>query len=234
MFSTQINIPAADRAQLVDLLNQQLADLSDLSSQTKAAHWNVRGRHFYQFHKLFEELIDVVEEHIDDLAERISTLGGFAKGTVKEAAQASRLEDFPSNQGDDQGYVEVLAARFAACANQVRLAILAADELDDATTADLLTAISRGLDKSLWFLEAHRRDERASGDSDETAQDDGMSAPHVSEPESDAVATSGRDSASDNAESGGERALASAGRGSRARTSSGRTGKQASARGKRR
>src|SRR4051794_26316477 len=116
MFTTQINIPKEDRAQLVALLNQQLADLSDLRSQTLQAHWNVRGRHFYQHHKLFEELAGVVEAHLDELAERITTLGGYARGTVRDAAAASRLDDFPSDQHDDQGYVEVLSARFAHCA----------------------------------------------------------------------------------------------------------------------
>jgi starvation-inducible DNA-binding protein len=157
MFPTLINIPASERSQLADLLNQQLADLCDLGSQTKQAHWNVRGRHFYQHHKLFEELSAVVDRHIDELAERITTLGGYARGGVRDAARASRLDDFPTDQRDDQGYVDVMSARFASCANEVRLAVIAAEELDDATTADLLTAISRGLDKSLWMLEVHMR-----------------------------------------------------------------------------
>jgi starvation-inducible DNA-binding protein len=117
----------------------------------------VRGRHFYQHHKLFEELSTVVDSHIDELAERITTLGGYARGGVRDAARASRLEDFPADQRDDQGYVDVMSARFAACANEVRLAAIAAEELDDATTADLLTGISRALDKSVWMLEAHMR-----------------------------------------------------------------------------
>ena len=171
MFTTQINIPVEDRAQLADLLNQQLADLSDLSSQTKQAHWNVRGKHFYQHHKLFEELAGVVETHIDDLAERIAALGGYAKGTVRDAARASRLEDFPSDQGDDQGYVDVLSGRFAACANEVRNAVMTAEELSDSTTADLLTAISRGLDKSLWMLEAHLRPMRGDVEPNNEARD---------------------------------------------------------------
>ncbi len=55
---TAINIPAAARAKVVGLLNQQLANLSDLYSQTKQAHWNVRGQEFYQLHKLFDDLAD--------------------------------------------------------------------------------------------------------------------------------------------------------------------------------
>src|SRR4051812_871653 len=173
MFNTQISLPQSERMQLVTLLNQQLADLSDLRSQTLQAHWNVRGRHFYQQHKLFEKLATVVEAHLDELAERITTLGGYARGTVRDAAAASRLDDFPADQHDDQGYVEVLSARFAYCANEVRTAVIMADELDDAGTADLLTAISRGLDKSLWFLEAHLRPLRGDVEADDR---DGASA----------------------------------------------------------
>jgi starvation-inducible DNA-binding protein len=182
MFTTLINIPPEDRAQLTELLNQQLADLSDLSSQTKQAHWNVRGRHFYQHHKLFEELADGVEEHIDELAERITTLGGYARGTVRDAARASRLQDFPAEQGDDQGYVDVLSGRFAECANEVRLAVVAAENLSDSTTADLLTAISRGLDKSLWMLEAHMRPLKGDVDADSTTGRDGESERQASIP----------------------------------------------------
>jgi starvation-inducible DNA-binding protein len=174
MFTTALNLPVSDRSQLVDLLNQQLANLSDLSSQTKQAHWNVRGRHFYHQHKLFEDLYHVVDAHLDELAERIATLGGYARGTVRDAAAASRLDPFPGEQGDDFGYIDVLSARFATTANEVRIAIDTADEIGDATSTDLLTEISRGLDKSLWFLEAHLRsargplDTEASGDSTTT------------------------------------------------------------------
>src|SRR4051812_14271630 len=109
MYQTLNNLPQADRVQLVDLLNQELADLSDLGSQTLQAHWNVRGRHFYQQHKLFEKLYRSLAEHIDDLAERISMLGGQARGTLRQLARGTRLEDFPTVQGTDLGYVEVLS-----------------------------------------------------------------------------------------------------------------------------
>ena len=55
MFITKNSLPAETRAQVAAILNQSLADLSDLYSQTKQAHWNVRGRLFYSLHKLFDE-----------------------------------------------------------------------------------------------------------------------------------------------------------------------------------
>src|SRR6476620_12591424 len=85
-FTTRNDIPAENRAKLVSLLNQQLADTFDLMSQTKFAHWNVKGPNFYQLHKLFDELAEGLEEHVDEIAERVTALGGVATGTARQAA----------------------------------------------------------------------------------------------------------------------------------------------------
>lgn len=139
------------------MLNQNLADLSDLYSQTKHAHWNVVGTTFYQMHKLFDELAEIIENHIDVLAERITALGGVAMGTVRMAASASRLEEFPTERKGDLEYLTALVDRYGTCATAVRQAIGEVDEQEDAGTADLMTDISRDLDKALYFLEAHLR-----------------------------------------------------------------------------
>jgi starvation-inducible DNA-binding protein len=154
--TTAIDLPAAARASLVTLLNQQLANVADLYSQTKQAHWNVRGAEFYQLHKLFDDLAEPLEEHIDIVAERAVTLGGLALGTVRSAAAASELDEFPLQPGG-MDYAKALAQRFAKAANAVREAMNVSDELGDLDTTDLLTDLSRDLDKSVYFLEAHFR-----------------------------------------------------------------------------
>lgn len=154
--ATAISISAENRSAAVAILNQHLANVSDLYSQTKQAHWNVRGEEFYQLHKLFDELAGMIEPHIDSLAERAVTLGGFALGTVRCAANASEIPEFPLESGGFE-YVEELASRFAAVANSVRAGIEKTDELGDASTADLLTEVSRDLDQAVYFLEAHIR-----------------------------------------------------------------------------
>ena len=107
-------------------------------------------------HKLFDDLAEPLEEPIDEVAERAVTLGGVALGTVRTAAKNSELAEFPHAPGAME-YAQELAKRFATVANSVRKAIADADDLDDAGTADLLTQISRELDKSVYFLEAHFR-----------------------------------------------------------------------------
>src|SRR5581483_270323 len=100
---TSIDVAPPTRAKMIDLLNQQLADTADLYSQTKQAHWNVKGPQFIALHELFDSLAEGLEEHIDTIAERITALGGTALGTSRETAQASRLKEFPIGpiQGPD-------------------------------------------------------------------------------------------------------------------------------------
>lgn len=153
--ATRHDLPVQQRERMIALLNQQLADATDLYSQTKQAHWNVKGRDFYQLHELFDKLAEAVEEYVDLLAERATALGGEALGTVRMAAAASRLPEYPTGVADGLAHVEALAERYAHYAATTRAAIHAAAEAGDAGTADLFTEISRGVDKHLWFLEAH-------------------------------------------------------------------------------
>ncbi|MFZ5624102.1 MAG: DNA starvation/stationary phase protection protein Dps [Gemmatimonadota bacterium] len=152
---TSIDVAPPTRAKMIDLLNQQLADTADLYSQTKQAHWNVKGPQFIALHELFDSLAEGLEEHIDTIAERITALGGTALGTSRETAQASRLKEFPIGPIQGPDALKALIARYAAVARTTRAAIDTADKAGDKDTADLFTAASRYLDKSLWFLEAH-------------------------------------------------------------------------------
>jgi starvation-inducible DNA-binding protein len=155
LFPTRNDLPADTRAKICDLLNGLLADTFDLFSQTKQAHWNVKGRDFYQLHKLFDELAETLLEPVDDLAERITELGGVAKGTARMAASNSRVPEYPLDAVDSLEHVRHLADRYAVVAKTMRQGIDQADEWGDKDTADLCTEISRSLDKSLWFIEAH-------------------------------------------------------------------------------
>jgi starvation-inducible DNA-binding protein len=155
MFPTHIDIPRDKREKLIELLNQQVADTFDLYSQTKQAHWNVKGPQFFQLHELFDTIAESVEEHLDMLAERVTALGGTAMGTARMAAAASRLPEYPLDAIDGMQHVAALVERFGNYAATSRKAIDLADEYGDADTVDLFTEISRAIDKHLWFLEAH-------------------------------------------------------------------------------
>jgi starvation-inducible DNA-binding protein len=154
-FATRIDLDKEVRASVIELLNARLADVFDLYSQTKQAHWNVKGPQFMMLHELFDEFAAELLEYADTIAERATALGGAAFGTVRLAAAASSLAEFPADAFEGMAVVAALADRYAAFGASVRAAIDTADEAGDADTADLFTGVSRGIDKSLWFLEAH-------------------------------------------------------------------------------
>jgi starvation-inducible DNA-binding protein len=156
-FKTQIDLSQETREEVVAILNQQLADTFDLYSQAKQAHWNVKGMDFIQLHKLFDEVAEPLLDYGDMIAERITALAGLARGTVHMAAASSTLEDYPTDIVSGEEFLEVLIERFANYAASTRNAIDATDELGDMGTSDLFTEIVRGVDKSLYFLEAHLR-----------------------------------------------------------------------------
>jgi starvation-inducible DNA-binding protein len=155
MFSTRNDLAREVRGKMIALLNQQLADTFDLYSQTKQAHWNVKGAQFFPLHELFDKLAAELAGYVDLIAERATALGGLAQGTVRMSAAKSQLPECELDVTDSLPTVEALADRYAALAANTRQAIEAAEGEVDADTADLLTEISRGLDKALWFLEAH-------------------------------------------------------------------------------
>jgi starvation-inducible DNA-binding protein len=154
-FATSVDIPADTRTKVNRILNQHLADSFDLMSQVKQAHWNVKGPDFWQLHELFDEVAARAAEWVDEFAERVTALGGYATGTVRMAAASSTLPEFPTEITESMDYVRAVAERLAAFTNSAREAIDETDELGDADTADLFTEVSRCADKYLYFLEAH-------------------------------------------------------------------------------
>lgn len=154
-YSTHIDIPVETREPLVALLNEHLADTFDLMSQTKQAHWNVKGKDFYQLHMLFDEIVGELADFVDLLAERATSLGGYATGTVRMAAENSSLPEYPTEISEGTEHVKALVERFCLYAARIRTAIDTAIELGDQSTGDIYIEISRAADKRLWLLEAH-------------------------------------------------------------------------------
>jgi starvation-inducible DNA-binding protein len=155
MFNTKNDLSEGTRARAVELLNARLADCIDLQTQCKQAHWNVKGPTFIALHELFDKVNEAVEDYVDDIAERAVQLGGVAEGTARLVAKRSSLAEYPAQAVDGRGHVEALSSALAAFGAAARKAIDQANELGDQDTCDLFTEVSRGIDKWLWFVEAH-------------------------------------------------------------------------------
>jgi starvation-inducible DNA-binding protein len=100
-----------------------------------------------------------VEDYVDDLAERVVQLGSTAHKTARQVAQRSTLPECPAvSAGRD--HADAVATALVAFGKLARAGIDEADRLGDKDTADVFTEISRGIDKWLWFVEAHLQADR--------------------------------------------------------------------------
>lgn len=160
MFKTKNDLAESARVIAIELLNARLADCKDLQTQTKQAHWNVKGPNFIGLHELFDKINEAVDEYVDEIAERAVQLGGVAEGTARVVAKRSSLPEYPLNIADGRAHVDALSSALAAFGKLARKAINEANDLGDLDTADLFTEVSRGIDKWLWFVEAHLQAER--------------------------------------------------------------------------
>src|SRR3978361_476157 len=108
LFKSRIDLPEATRREVSELLNETLAAALDVWSQVKQAHWNVKGKDFYQLHLLFDQVAGELYEYVDLIAERCTSLGGYATGTVRMAAEGSSLPEYPTDAIEGMAHVEAL------------------------------------------------------------------------------------------------------------------------------
>ncbi len=155
MKSPEIGLKSNTKSEMIDLLNARLADGLDLSLLTKQAHWNIKGPTFIAVHEMLDLLRADLDVHTDTMAERVAQLDGTALGTVQSVSKATSLPPYPTDIKKIADHLAALVERYAAVAKSARAGIDQADEAGDADTADILTAFSRSLDKSLWFLKSH-------------------------------------------------------------------------------
>jgi len=160
MHKTRIDLAARTRARVIDLLNSRLADAIDLQLQARQAHWNVKGPSFIALHELFDRIAGDLGGHIDDMAERVTALGGVAEGTLQAVSGRTKLDAYPIDIAEGHAHVDALAAALARFGRSARKAIDDAGKAGDADTSDLFTGISRNVDKNLWLLEAHLQADR--------------------------------------------------------------------------
>jgi starvation-inducible DNA-binding protein len=153
--STKIDLKSNAKSVAIELLNARVADCIDLALLTKQAHWNLKGRQFIAVHEMLDGFRTQVDDFVDTMAERVVQLGGTALGTTQTVAKATSLPHYPTDIYAISDHLHALIDRYGKAANNIRANIDQAAEAGDADTADIFTEVSRGLDKALWFLEAH-------------------------------------------------------------------------------
>ena len=139
----------------MECLQARLSDGIDLSLVIKQAHWNLKGPQFIGIHLMLDGFRTEMDDYNDKVAERIVQLGGTARGTVQSVNSDTQLAAYPTDISAVGDHLAALIDRYAIYSNAVRANIDETDDAGDPGTADLFTEISRGVDKQMWFLEAH-------------------------------------------------------------------------------
>lgn len=152
---SRIGLSDKIRVNVITLLNKTLASTLDLQVQCKQAHWNLKGMEFIALHLLFDDLHEVVEGFVDVVAERITSLGGTALGTIQEAVKNTALKPYPVDIFAAKDHLEHLSHNFAVLGELTRIDTQKTQDLGDLSTSDLYIDLNRMLDQKLWFLEAH-------------------------------------------------------------------------------
>lgn len=135
-----------------EMLNDYLADLHVLYIKTRKYHWNVAGPSFKEYHEFFEEQYKQLEEIIDQVAERIRTLGGKPLSTMADFIGATSLEEDKSGEVKTRDMFERLLSDHEQVVRELRENVSTCEELEDAGTADFLTGLMEVHEKMAWML----------------------------------------------------------------------------------
>lgn len=157
MIETKNTLPLKNRKDMIALLNGLLADASDLRSQAKQAHWNVKGDNFIALHELFDEIAGALLPVQDQIAERAVQLGGEVQGTLRQAAKTTSLPEYLPGAADGTAHVDALSSALAQFSTSLRSGIDACEKAEDMATQDILIEAQREVDKYTWFVEAHQQ-----------------------------------------------------------------------------
>ena len=137
----------------IDLLSVILSDEMTLYIKTRKFHWNVAGESFMELHKLFESQYAELEIIIDQVAERISKLGGKTIGTMNEFTLLSRIVEHPNKYPVQRAMISELLSDHEILIAELRKDIdVCANDSHDAGSADLLTGILQQHESITWIL----------------------------------------------------------------------------------
>ncbi len=153
MTRINIGINEDNRIAIADTLKKLLADSYTLYLQTHNFHWNVTGPHFRELHLMFEEHYTELAVAVDDIAERIRTLGVVAPGTYKEFSRLSSIKEV-DGVPESAEMVDLLTQGHEQVIRTCRDVLKMAQEVSDESTAALASDRMRIHEKTAWMLRA--------------------------------------------------------------------------------
>jgi starvation-inducible DNA-binding protein len=145
---TDIGVKDDARKKLVETLNMRLCDEYVLYTKTRKYHWNVIGPRFHQLHEILDEMVD-------EIAERARQLGGKSLGTLDEFARYSSINEDPGQNPVAQTMISDLLKDHETVIKTLRKNADEAEELEDMATNDFFIEAVQKHEKMAWMLRAH-------------------------------------------------------------------------------
>jgi starvation-inducible DNA-binding protein len=150
-----IGIEEKNRNAVVAALTKILADEHVLYNKTRSYHWNVEGSSFMEFHKLFEDQYTQIAVYIDDIAERIRSLGSYTEGRLKELLKHAELEE-PAIPSDPVNQVANLVIDHEIIIRNLRqLAREFPEKYEDDGSGDFVIGLMQQHEKTAWMLRSY-------------------------------------------------------------------------------
>ena len=151
-----IGISDKNRQEVANILFGLLADEFVLYTKTRNAHWNVEGIDFHDKHKFFEAQYEQLEDFVDDVAERIRSLGHYAPATMKSFLELTHLTEKRISGNTSKNFIKDLMGDHESIIILLRENInKIADKFGDVGTSDFLTGLMEEHEKVAWMMRAH-------------------------------------------------------------------------------
>ena len=135
-------------------LNSQLASWTVIYTKLHNYHWYVTGSNFFTLHEKFENLYNEAAGYIDEIAERILTIGGKPVGTLKECLELSSIKEAKGSETADE-MIKTLLEDFKTLNNEINEIIERAQGVNDEATSDLFLGIKSSLEQNMWMFNAY-------------------------------------------------------------------------------
>ena len=150
----QIGLDKAKSKILADGLNNLLADYMMFYQNTRGLHWNIKGEKFFELHLKFEELYTNLLLKVDEVAERILTLGATPLHTFEDYTKTAKIKIVKDVSDGKKGVQSILDAFEILIVSQRELLNLSADAIDEGTNA-LMSDYIREQEKLVWMYSSY-------------------------------------------------------------------------------
>lgn|SRR5690554_1665678 len=148
-----IGLPSKETKKNVDLLNELLASYQVYYQNLRGLHWNIRGKRFFDLHMKFEELYNGAQVRVDEIAERVLTLGGVPLHTLEDYVKLNKIK-VGKNITTDEAAVELVVESLQGLLKLERVLLQTTDEIDDEGTNSMISDLITEQEKDIWMLQA--------------------------------------------------------------------------------